>query len=187
MSQTTLKQEELIALTSDIVGAHVSRNRVAIDDVPGLIGSVYAALSGLGTTPVVEEVRPAPAVSIRASVRPDHVTCLECGTKLKMLKRHLTTDHGLSVQEYRQRWGLSADHPLVAPDYAARRRDLAKQIGLGRKPGKVAKVTPAGKDAAKSKPKAKPGRRLALRSERIPECPGKTHQVISELDDKNGR
>ena len=125
-------RETLITLTSDIVAAHVSNNSVAIEEVPTLISNVFQALAGLGEEPVVEQAPLEPAVSIRASVRPDHVTCLECGRKMKMLKRHLTADHGLTTEEYRQRWSLAPDHPLVAPNYADRRRDLAKAIGLGR-------------------------------------------------------
>lgn len=126
--------ETLITLTSDIVAAHVSNNSVAVDDVPALIQNVYGALAGLGSAPQVEE-KPEPAVSIRASVKADHLVCLEDGKKMKMLKRHLMTDHGLTPAEYRARWGLPADYPMVAPDYAEKRRTLAKEIGLGRKPG----------------------------------------------------
>lgn len=128
-------KETLITLTSDIVAAHVANNNVAVDDVPSLISNVYGALSVLGdTAPAVEE-KPEPAVSIRASVKPDHIACLECGKKMKMLKRHLATDHNMTTEEYRARWGLNADYPLVAPNYAKTRRELAKKIGLGRKPG----------------------------------------------------
>ena len=126
--------ETLITLTSDIVAAHVSNNDVGVDDVPALIRNVYGALSGLGAAPAVEE-KPEPAVSIRSSIKNDHIVCLEDGKKMKMLKRHLMTDHGLTPAEYRTRWGLNADYPMVAPDYADKRRTLAKQIGLGRKPG----------------------------------------------------
>ena len=126
--------ETLITLTSDIVAAHVSNNSVSVDEVPALISNVYGALAGLGAAPVAEE-RPEPAVSVRASVKADHIVCLEDGKKMKMLKRHLMTDHGLTPAEYRTRWGLPADYPMVAPDYAEKRRVLAKQIGLGRKPG----------------------------------------------------
>ena len=126
--------ETLITLTSDIVAAHVSNNSVAVDELPALIKNVYGALSGLGAA-AQEEARPEPAVSIRASVKPDHLVCLEDGKKMKMLKRHLMTDHGLTPAEYRSRWGLPADYPMVAPDYAEKRRELAKKIGLGRKPG----------------------------------------------------
>ena len=126
--------ETLITLTSDIVAAHVSNNSVAVDELPTLIKNVYGALSGLGAA-AQEEARPEPAVSIRASVKPDHLVCLEDGKKMKMLKRHLMTDHGLTPAEYRARWGLAADYPMVAPEYAETRRRLAKEIGLGRKPG----------------------------------------------------
>ena len=127
--------ETLITLTSDIVAAHVSNNSVAVDDVPTLISNVYSALSGLGGSGSVEETRPDPAVSVRASVKKDHIICLDCGKKMKMLKRHLSTEHDMSPEEYRQRWELPSDYPMVAPDYADTRRDLAKKIGLGRKPG----------------------------------------------------
>lgn len=127
--------ETLITLTSDIVAAHVSNNNVDVSQVPELITNVYGALSGLGHDEEEEEAAPEPAVSIRSSVKKDHIVCLECGKKMKMLKRHLSTEHDLSPEEYRARYNLSSDYPLVAPDYAEKRRDLAKKIGLGRKPG----------------------------------------------------
>ena len=126
--------EMLITLTSDIVTAHVSNNNVDVDALPSLIENVYGALAGLGTQQAEEEA-PEPAVSVRASVKPDHIVCLEDGKKMKMLKRHLMTDHGMTPQEYRERWNLPADYPMVAPNYAETRRELAKKIGLGRKPG----------------------------------------------------
>ncbi|MCT2558304.1 MucR family transcriptional regulator [Tsuneonella sp. YG55] len=126
--------ETLITLTSDIVAAHVSNNNVAVEDVPALITTVYGALSGLGGGAAEEEEKPEPAVSIRSSVKKDHLVCLEDGKKMKMLKRHLMTEHGMTPDEYRQRWGLGSDYPMVAPDYAETRRDLAKKIGLGRNP-----------------------------------------------------
>jgi predicted transcriptional regulator len=129
-----LSSETLIALTSDIVSAHVGNNDVAVADVPTLITNVYAALAGLGEAPVAEEARPQPAVAIRSSVKPDYIVCLEDGKKLKMLKRYLRTNYDMSPEEYRARWGLPADYPMVAPAYAEKRRDLAKTIGLGRKP-----------------------------------------------------
>ena len=128
-------KETLITLTSDIVAAHVANNNVAVDEVPSLIANVYGALSGLGKTAPAVEAKPEPAVSIRSSVKPDYVVCLECGKKMKMLKRHLATDHGMTTEDYRTRWGLNADYPMVAPNYAKTRRELAKKIGLGRKPG----------------------------------------------------
>ncbi len=127
--------EALITLTSDIVAAHLSNNDVAVADVPGLISNVYAALANLGETQVVEEAKPQPAVAIRNSVKPDYIVCLEDGKKLKMLKRYLRTNFNMSPEEYRARWGLPTDYPMVAPNYAEKRRDLAKKIGLGRKPG----------------------------------------------------
>ena len=126
--------ETLITLTSDIVAAHVSNNNVAVEDVPALITTVYGALSSLGGGAAPEEEKPEPAVSIRSSVKKDHLVCLEDGKKMKMLKRHLMTEHGMTPDEYRQRWGLGSDYPMVAPDYAETRRDLAKKIGLGRNP-----------------------------------------------------
>ena len=127
--------EMLITLTSDIVAAHVSNNSVGVDDIAALIGNVYGALAGLGAPTVEVEVMPEPAVSVRASVKPDHIVCLEDGKKLKMLKRHLMTHYNLTPDQYRARWNLPADYPMVAPNYAERRRELAKSIGLGRKPG----------------------------------------------------
>ena len=100
-----------------------------------LIADVFSALSGLGGPAAAQEARPEPAVSVRSSVKKDHIVCLEDGKKMKMLKRHLMTDHGLTPDEYRARWELSSDYPMVAPDYADKRRDLAKKIGLGRNPG----------------------------------------------------
>ena len=129
-----LPSETLITLTSDIVAAHVGNNDVALADVPTLISNVYAALAGLGEAPVVEEAKLHPAVSIRSSVKPDYIVCLEDGKKLTMLKRYLRTNYNMSPEEYRARWGLPADYPMVAPAYAEKRRDLAKKIGLGRKP-----------------------------------------------------
>ena len=129
-------KETLITLTSDIVAAHVSNNDVAVADVPTLITTVFGALAGLGQTEArVEPVVLKPAVSIRASVKPEKITCLDCGMELKMLKRHLMTHHQMTPDNYRSRWNLPAEYPLVAPDYAETRRQLAKKIGLGRKPG----------------------------------------------------
>ena len=125
----------LINLTSDIVAAHVSNNDVAVADLPVLISSVFDALSGLGRAVEPVEAKPEPAVAIRNSVKPDYIVCLEDGKKLKMLKRYLRTNYNMTPEEYRARWGLPADYPMVAPKYAERRRELAKRIGLGRKPG----------------------------------------------------
>ncbi|KQM20607.1 MucR family transcriptional regulator [Novosphingobium sp. Leaf2] len=125
--------ETLITLTSDIVAAHVSNNNVAVEDISTLISNVYAALVGLGEPVVVVEEKPEPAVSVRSSVKPDYIVCLEDGKKLKMLKRHLMTHYNMTPDDYRARWNLPADYPMVAPNYAEKRRELAKKIGLGRK------------------------------------------------------
>jgi predicted transcriptional regulator len=128
-------QDMLITHTTDIVVSYVANNSLGADDVPALIRNVIGTLAGLGQESAAPEARPDPAVSIRSSVKRDHIVCLEDGKKMKMLKRHLMTDHGLTPDEYRARWGLASDYPMVAPDYADKRRDLAKKIGLGRKPG----------------------------------------------------
>jgi predicted transcriptional regulator len=125
--------ETLITLTADIVSAHVSNNSVAVNDLPTLIQNVHNALSGLGGSKEEPEARPEPAVSIRSSIKPDFIVCLEDGKKLKMLKRHLMTHYQMTPDEYRQKWGLSAEYPMVAPNYAEQRRTLAKKIGLGTK------------------------------------------------------
>jgi len=128
--------ETLITLTSDIVAAHVSNNSVSVEEMTALISNVYAALAGLGQEAPEPEAAPLkPAVSVRASIKPDHITCLDCGMELKMLKRHLSTHHNMTPEDYKARWALNADYPLVAPNYADKRRDLAVKIGLGRKPG----------------------------------------------------
>ncbi|MFI8666820.1 MucR family transcriptional regulator [Qipengyuania sp. NPDC077410] len=127
--------ETLITLTSDIVAAHVSNNSVSVDDVPTLISNVYSALSGLNGETVTSEAPLEPAVPIRSSVKKDYIICLEDGKKMKMLKRHLKTAYDMTPDEYRARWNLPSDYPMVAPSYAEKRRELAVKIGLGRKPG----------------------------------------------------
>ncbi|MEX1147673.1 MAG: MucR family transcriptional regulator [Sphingomonadales bacterium] len=123
---------EILSLTVDIVASHVSNNSVPVSELSTLIAEVYSTLSGLGPSdPVVEEKRE-PAVSVRRSVTPDYLICLEDGKQLKMLKRYLKTRYNLTPEEYRERWGLPADYPMVAPNYAEQRRTLAKKIGLGR-------------------------------------------------------
>ena len=126
-------QNELLSLTTQIVSAHVSNNSVALPDLPNLIAQVYKTLSGVGTeTPPAPE-RPQPAVPIKKSVTPEYIVCLEDGKELKMLKRHLKTAYNMTPEEYRERWGLPQDYPMVAPNYAKQRSKLAKQIGLGTK------------------------------------------------------
>lgn len=132
MSEQNGDTSELLQLTADIVASHVSNNAVQISDLPQLIQSVFGSLSGLGQSEVqTSQERPQPVVSIRKSVTPDYIICLEDGKKLKMLKRHLKTAYDMSPEQYRERWGLPPDYPMVAPNYAAQRRELAKKIGLG--------------------------------------------------------
>jgi predicted transcriptional regulator len=125
--------ETLITLTADIVSAHVSNNSVAVNDLPQLIQNVHGALSGLGARVEEPVVKQEPAVSVRSSIKPDFIVCLEDGKKLKMLKRHLMTHYQMTPDDYRQKWGLNSDYPMVAPNYAEQRRSLAKKIGLGTK------------------------------------------------------
>ncbi len=124
-----------LELVSKIVSAYVSNNNLPSGELPQLITTVHEALKSPGQT----ASPPEPAVPIKKSVKPDYIICLEDGKKLKMLKRHLRTAYDMSPDEYRQRWGLSSDYPMVAPKYAARRSELAKKIGLGRKPGQKVK------------------------------------------------
>ena len=127
------KQSELLALTSNIVAAHVGNNNVAGQDLSKIIRDVYDTLASVGTPAEPKQERPTPAVAVKKSVTPDHIICLEDGKKLKMLKRHLKTAYDMTPEEYRERWGLAADYPMVAPNYAKQRSKLARQIGLGTK------------------------------------------------------
>jgi len=133
MPEAESSDDTLLALTADIVAAHVSNNSVAVNDLPNLIQNVHSALSGIAGSAAAAEPKPEPKVSIRSSVKPDFIVCLEDGKKLKMLKRHLMTHYNMTPEQYRQKWGLSADYPMVAPNYAEQRRKLAKSIGLGTK------------------------------------------------------
>ena len=123
--------QNLLALTTDIVAAHVSNNPVALVDLPHLIDQVYRSLSNVVLEPTSVPERPQPAVAVKKSITPDYIVCLEDGKKLKMLKRHLKTAYNLTPEEYRVRWDLPSDYPMVAPNYARQRSKLAKQIGLG--------------------------------------------------------
>ena len=129
MAELENAEDTLLTLTADIVAAHVSNNSVAVNDLPNLIQNVHGALSGIAGSGAAAEPKPEPKVSIRASIKPDYIVCLEDGKRLKMLKRHLMTHYNLTPDQYRQKWGLSADYPMVAPNYA----ELAKSIGLGTK------------------------------------------------------
>ena len=141
---------ELLSLTADIVAAHVGHNRVTVSELAELIAKVHGALNGLGQETVSSAAtEQKPAVSIRSSVKPDYIVCLEDGKKLTMLKRYLQTNYGMTPQQYRAKWKLPADYPMVAPNYAEKRRTLAKAIGLGRKSGPAAPASKRGR-AAKS-------------------------------------
>jgi predicted transcriptional regulator len=130
---------DLLGITAEIVAAHVSNNSVSVTDLPALISQVHSTLSSLGFSeaPVAVVEAKAPAVSVKKSITPGYLICLEDGKKLKMLKRHLSTSYGMTPDQYRAKWGLAKDYPMVAPEYAARRSVLAKKIGLGRS-GKAA-------------------------------------------------
>ena len=132
MTDTSL-EPDVLGLTAQIVSAHVSNNSVTPDALPALIQDVYRTLSGVGKDPVQPD-KPQPAVPVKKSVFPDHIVCLEDGKKLKMLKRHLKTAYNMTPEQYRERWGLPPDYPMVAPNYARHRSSLAKKIGLGTKP-----------------------------------------------------
>lgn len=134
MAETEIDHSELLSLTSEIVAAHVSNNTVPRGDLPGLIGTVFETLSQLGGEPAESEAEVKPAVPIKRSVTDDYLICLDDGKKLKMMKRHLKTAYDMTPEEYRAKWGLPHDYPMVAPNYAKKRQELAKKIGLGRKP-----------------------------------------------------
>jgi len=135
MDDRTSAHNELLTLTTEIVSSHVANNTVAVSDLPNLIDNVFSTLARLGTDAKAEAPKQEPAVSVRASIKPDYIVCLEDGKKLKMLKRHLMTHYNMTPEEYRAKWNLAADYPMVAPNYAAQRRTLAKKIGLGTKRG----------------------------------------------------
>ena len=145
--EQTIDRSGILALTTEIVSAHVSNNSTGRDTIPDLIQSVFDRLSALaGDEPAPTEFTP--AVPIRKSITDDHIICLEDGRRLKMLKRHLMTSYGMTPEAYRAKWGLKADYPMVAPAYARKRQELAVKIGLGRKPRDV-------QDAPAPAPKAR--------------------------------
>ena len=155
MTQDIVNNNQLLTLTADIVSSHVANNTVAVSDLPAVIQNVFSTLSTLGSSEAPVDVKQEPAVSIRASVKPDYIVCLEDGKKLKMLKRHLMRHYSLTPDEYRRKWNLPVDYPMVAPNYAEARRNMAISIGLGRKPGATvaksngAAETPAAKRAGR--------------------------------------
>lgn len=133
MSDANFAPVDLLAFTADIVAAHVSNNVVSIGEIPALVTATYQALAGVGGEPVAAAPAREPAVPVKSSVKSDHIICLEDGKKLKMLKRHLMTRYNMTPEAYRHKWNLPIDYPMVAPDYAAERRNLALKIGLGTK------------------------------------------------------
>ena len=137
MADNEYAEDTLLTLTADIVAAHVSNNSVAVNDLPNLIQNVHGALAGIAGASSAPEARPEPKVSIRSSIKPDYIVCLEDGKRMKMLKRHLMTHYQMTPDQYRQKWGLSSDYPMVAPNSAEQRRALAKSIGLGTKRRKM--------------------------------------------------
>ena len=135
-NQTRVSNGEILKMAVEIVSAYVSNNGVNTTQVPELINTIYSSLHNLnGSTSVSETETLKPAVSVRRSINPDYIICLEDGKKLKMLKRHLRASYGITPDEYRAKWGLPADYPMVAPNYAEQRSNFAKKIGLGRKKG----------------------------------------------------
>ncbi len=127
------EEADVLGLTAQIVSAHIAANPVSTESLPSLIKEIYKTLINVGREPAVSE-RPQPAVAIKKSVFPDYLICLEDGKKLKMLKRHLQAAYGMTPEQYRERWNLPPDYPMVAPNYAQHRSGLAKKIGLGTKP-----------------------------------------------------
>jgi predicted transcriptional regulator len=130
-----MNDETLVDLTADIVSAHLANNNVAVGDVPNLIQQVHKALFSLGAPAPKQPQEKTPVVSVRSSIKPDYLVCMECGRKQKTLKRHLMTAHHMTPEQYRADFGLPPDYPMVAPNYSEQRRALAHSIGLGRKKG----------------------------------------------------
>lgn len=162
-----MDQEQLVSLTADIVAAHLTNNTVAIGDVANLIQQVHGSLSRLGQEKPAEPQAKSPMVSVRASVKPDYLVCMECGLKQTMLKRHLQTAHGMTPEQYRADYGLPRDYPMSAPNYSERRRTLAMAIGLGRKSAPAAAPEPASADAPAQK--ARKQRKASAAAEAAPE------------------
>jgi predicted transcriptional regulator len=159
--------KDKLALVSDIVSSYLRRNSVGMDEIGRVVSNVTTAMRGAeslingggdaGQTEQVPAEKGEPAVSVRASVRPDYLVCLDCGAKAKTLKRHLMTAHGLTPQQYREKWGLKKEYPMTAPAYSERRSAMAKSRGLGRKPGegrKEAKKKAAPRRSPRKKPAA---------------------------------
>jgi len=138
-----ISRDDLLRMAVNVVAAYVGKNPVPAGQLPELINTVYGSLSSLeGGAPEAKSEAPKPAIAVKKSVTPDYIICLEDGKKLKMLKRHLRTTYNMTPDEYRVKWGLPPDYPMVAPNYAAQRSDFAKKIGLGRKPDETAEKPP---------------------------------------------
>ncbi|HYE48606.1 MAG TPA: MucR family transcriptional regulator [Azospirillaceae bacterium] len=132
-----IRSAEILRMTAEIVSAYVGKNPLPTQQIPEVINTVYSSLTGLNGTPRDTQAEPPrPAVPVRKSVTPEYIVCLEDGKKLKMLKRHLRSTYNMTPDEYRAKWGLPADYPMVAPNYAAQRSEFAKKIGLGRSSGR---------------------------------------------------
>ncbi len=143
MHAETDTSSELLGHVAHIAAAYLSRNQVAPDAIARVLNEIKGALTSIGQPAAAEQEKQTPAVSIRKSVTPDYIVCLEDGKKLKMLKRHLRTMYGMTPEEYRAKWGLPADYPMVAPTYAARRSEFAKSIGLGKSRSAPEPVVPS--------------------------------------------
>ena len=157
-----MENQHLVELTADIVSAHVANNNVAVGDVATLVDRVYQALAALGTPAPEAQQEKTPVVSVRASIKPEYLVCMECGRKQKTLKRHLENAHGMSPDQYRADYGLPRDYPMVAPEYSKKRSQMAHAIGLGRKPRTDAGDSGGGKARGKTagrRATAAPGRR----------------------------
>ncbi len=141
--ENTIENDELLRMSAEIVSAYVRNNAVPAGQLQDVIQSVYGSLRDVRSGGAVKEEAPKPAVPIKKSVTPDYIICLEDGRKLKMLKRHLRTTYGMTPEEYRAKWGLDSDYPMVAPNYAKRRSEFAKKIGLGQRRTKGRKRTRA--------------------------------------------
>ena len=146
-----ISRDDILRMAVDVVAAYVSKNPLPAGQIPEVIHTVYSSLSQIDTrAPEVKPEAPRPAVPVKKSVTPDYIVCLEDGKKLKMLKRHLRTTYNMTPDEYRAKWGLPVDYPMVAPNYAAQRSDFAKKIGLGRKAAE-----PAAEEKRTRRPRAK--------------------------------
>lgn len=145
-----MSNTDLVSMTGKIVASYVRSNQIAVNDLPNLIRIVHQSLSGTGKPAAPEPVELRPAVPIKKSVTPEYIVCLEDGKKLKMLKRYLRTAYGMTPDDYRRKWGLPADYPMTAPNYAEQRSAFAKSIGLGKKADQPAKPARRGRGRAKS-------------------------------------